>query len=348
MGILYATEIAMKKKRLAAFILFAPLCLLAACGGGGPSTDVVNYYWYKNTETDTMGNTNEKLEYDVTFISPTDKGDYFVTYNPGTYTTELTTVDYPFENGSDTVYCYKTRLDISGYYTLVQADGEPVTGETFTDFVETTSYFHGAKARHLLPIKSEKTIHSTNPVNAPTAETMSELIHISYTVEYSTAKSGSYALDALTGATVTRVNHITGATSEPVEMNIDYNGNYFDNEQILFALRGFDLSSSLSFGTNNPQTDEVVTVSFTEAPSEVPYPGGFTVDGEPSEESIAAYRVQFRYNMTNSGTPRTAIYAKKTSSNNNVYRNVMLRLEDPLSDGYGTLRYSLKSIVSSR
>lgn len=332
----------MKKKRLAGFLLLAPFCLLTACGGGGPATLPLEPNWFADASRTVIDNTYEKLEYSVKFQG-SKPGDYSVAYDEGTYTTELKAETYEFDDhSSKTVYSYSTELQISGHFTY-----QGVVGETFNDFIRSEVIFHETGLNKFCPIRSTKTIHSTNPVVNPTEEVTSELFYVTRTVEYSTMKSSKLEEAPLTGATVTATVHATkegeeDKTSDPLEVKIERDDSYLDNEQILFALRGLNMASasSIRFGTNNPQTDEIVTVKFTGSPSEDPLDLVFTIDGDPRPEgSIKAYKVQFGYDLAYSGMPRTAWYAAKTEGN--PYRNVLLRLDDELPNGYGTLRYTL-------
>lgn len=339
----------MKKKRLAGLALLAPLCLLAACGGGGPTTLSVNPNWYADTTTATVSAAiDEKLTYSVTFKEPSDqaKRKYFVTYNPGTYTTELTNEPMEFPNGdgsvsSTYVYHYHTELHITGFYTY-----ENTASETFEDYVISDVYFYGT-GLNLRPIRSTKTVHSTNPVNSPGEKTMSDLYHFQYEVTYNTARKYNAELESAhikrTDLLLEEGDENRVYESDP-DMKVNYKGSYFDNEEILVALRALDMTEAVKFGTNNPQKGEVIRVLFSAAPSATTFSDPFTINGTPREAGdINAYKVQFQYDGTYSGTPRTALYAARTDAKNNLYRNVMLRLDDPISDGYGTLIYTLTS-----
>ena len=78
----------MKKKSLAALSLFLPLTILCACGS--TPTQAFSANWYRDTSIrDIMSGKTEKLAYEVTF-EPKDTKPLSVSYEKGTYTTELT------------------------------------------------------------------------------------------------------------------------------------------------------------------------------------------------------------------------------------------------------------------
>ncbi len=331
----------MKKRRIAGLLVLLPLCALSACGGGGPTTLPISPNWYANTTTSRIDYSAERLEYAVTFTPPSVQGDYFVTYNDGVYTTELSTVNYTFGDGSSAnVYCYKTELKISGHYTY-----QGTAGETFEDFVTSAVYFHTAD-KNLRPIMSTKEIRSTNPAAVPAADHLCDTVHLTYSVVYNTNASASET--AVTAATVTSSLPDEGIEGDPAEIEIDADGSFFDNEEILFALRGLGMTAAVSFTTIDPQTNNVCDVIFTEAPAASTYsPTALALkDGDattPVTGDLAAYTVHFHYDIAQSGPERTAYYAALTDTASNQYRNVLLRLEDPIPSAYGTLVYTLKT-----
>ena len=117
----------MKKKSLAALSLFLPLTILCACGS--TPTQAFSANWYRDTSIrDIMSGKTEKLAYEVTF-EPKDTKPLSVSYEKGTYTTELTAMamQLPDSEKTETVYRYATRLDIKGKYSLNGQDGDVFT-----------------------------------------------------------------------------------------------------------------------------------------------------------------------------------------------------------------------------
>ncbi len=325
----------MNKKRVAGLVLLLPLGLLAACGGGGPTSLSISKNWYANTMTSQIPDTTEELEYAVTFKQPSVQGDCFVTYEEGTYKTTFEKVNYTFAHGQGNVYHYKTQLNITGHYTYKGTEGE-----AFSDSVVSDVWFR--TEAELLPIKSHKEIRSTSPLPNPGAELFYEKVNIGFDIIYNTADSSDGK--SLDSAEITSTLLDTGETSDPRTVNIGHSGSFFDNEQILFALRGLDMSAVSNFYTIDPRTNDVNGVTFSTTPEKTTFtPKSLTIGQTAATEDIQAYTVRFHYNISNAGPERTAIYAAKTSANNNTYRNVLLQLEDPIPNGYGTLIYTLKN-----
>lgn len=330
----------MKKKRVAGLLILAPLFLLAACGGGSSALPITAN-WYATTTTSRTDYSAEKLEYAVTFTPPSVPGDYYVNYDDGVYTTEFVSLSYEYEDGTKAnVYRYKTDLSISGHYTY-----QGTTGETFHDYVRSEVLFRLA-ADNLVPIRSSKEIYSTNPVASPSQDRLSSAVHIRYDVRYNTAHSVSDPLQkAVVTVSLPDETDETKKNGVPTEVGIDEGGSFFDNEEILFAIRGLSMTEVAKFSTIDPQTNAVTGVTFATAPEATAFtPTSLTVKGEGEvTEEIAAYKLLFYYDISQSGPERTAFYAASTSSENNRFRNVLLQLQDPIPNGYGTLVYTLRS-----
>lgn len=335
----------MNKKRVAGLMLLLPLGLLAACGSSGPSTLSISANWYENTTTSHTDYSAEELHYAVTFTPPSVPGDCTVSYEEGTYNTSFETCRYEFEDKSSAnIYCYKTSLNISGRYTYKGG-----ASKDFDDFVTSTVYFRTAQDG-LIPIKSTKEIKSTSPLANPTENAFCEEVHIIYDVVYNTASSYNAALQSAK-VTATLPDAEGQKTADPVEVEIDCDGSYFDNEEILFALRGLDMSAISNFYTMDPRTNEVVGVTYAGTPEKTAFTptkdSPITVEEAAVEGEIQAYTLRFYYDTDRSGPQRTAIYAAKLSPRN-TYRNVLLQLEDPIPNGYGTLIYTLRSATFAK
>lgn len=344
-------EIIMNKKRVAGLILLLPLGLLAACGGGGPSSLSISQNWYDSATTSQTDYSKEELEYTVKFTPPSVPGDCTVTYEEGTYKTSFETSRYEYADGSSAnVYCYQTSLNISGRYNY-----KDVASKEFDDFVTSTVYFRMA-GEGLVPIESKKEIKSTSPVANPSESVFYEDIHIIYQTVYSTADSYKAALTSAKIKAILPDSEDPERSDpdkiEPAEVKIDCNGSFFDNEEILFALRGLDMSAASSFYTIDPRTYDVTGTKFLEAPVATAFTPAndspLTIDGTAVTGEIQAYTVHLSYDSSRSGPARTAIYAAKTDAQNNKYRNVLLQLEDPIPNGYGTLMYVLRSATFAK
>lgn len=323
----------MKKIRLAGLLLLAPLTLLSACSGGTPLSFTAN--WYRNTALGgSVNDTLEELTYEVSFTPAENDSSFSVEYDTGTYTTRLKNANIALSDGSTKEgYIYTTELTISGRYRL----GSEVS-EDFSDRVSSSVSFLPV-TDGLKPVKSEKEVLSTSPiVSLPeTLEGAFETYHYTYDVSYDAALTTATAvytdLNAETPAPETREYAIDGTTT------------YLDNEQILFALRGLSLSSVATFRTVNSVmgiVTEVSTGTSTTGPTSLKESVDFTMDGTAVKTEIDAVQVPIIYQSTPSGQQQDLVYAATTDTNNNTYRNVLLRMEVPVLQSLGTLVYRLK------
>ena len=323
----------MKKIRLAGLLLLAPLTLLSACSGGTPLSFTAN--WYRNTALGgSVNDTLEELTYEVSFTPAENDSSFSVEYDTGTYTTRLINANIALSDGSTKEgYIYTTELTISGRYRL----GSEVS-EDFSDRVSSSVSFLPV-TDGLKPVKSEKEVLSTSPiVSLPeTLEGAIETYHYTYDVSYDAALTTATAvytdLNAETPAPETREYAIDGTTT------------YLDNEQILFALRGLSLSSVATFRTVNSVmgiVTEVSTGTSTTGPTSLKESVDFTMDGTAVKTEIDAIQVSIIYQSTPSGQQQDLVYAAATDTNNNTYRNVLLRMEVPVLQSLGTLVYRLK------
>ena len=323
----------MKKIRLAGLLLLAPLTLLSACSGGTPLSFTAN--WYRNTALGgSVNDTLEELTYEVSFTPAENDSSFSVEYDTGTYTTRLINANIALSDGSTKEgYIYTTELTISGRYRL----GSEVS-EDFSDRVSSSVSFLPV-TDGLKPVKSEKEVLSTSPiVSLPeTLEGAIETYHYTYDVSYDAALTTATAvytdLNAETPAPETREYAIDGTTT------------YLDNEQILFALRGLNLSSVATFRTVNSVmgiVTEVSTGTSTTGPTSLKESVDFTMDGTAVKTEIDAVQVPIIYQSTPSGQQQDLVYAATTDTNNNTYRNVLLRMEVPVLQSLGTLVYRLK------
>ncbi len=329
----------MKKKRIAALALLAPLTLLCACAGEKAPL-AINTNWCSKTDLGSdISGTKETLTYDVSFQAPDEKDVFGVVYEGGTYVTDLSVemATLPDET-QELAYVYTTTLTVSGYYFY----GEEKS-ETFTDSVVSRMVFRNASKR-LAPIISTSEMKQTLLRSAAPTSLQETYSSTHY------ARSTSYN-EFTTQATVTLTDKKLEAdklandeayTPLSQTVSIDKGGSYFDSEQILFALRGIDITAATSFYSIDPQ-DRTLSEVTTTAATAVEYDlTGVTVDGQPSTQKIQAYNTALTYNKTMAGAGRSLWYAKTVSASANTYRNVLLRMETPLMYGMGTLVYTLK------
>ncbi len=318
----------MKKLRIAGLLLLAPLTLLTACGG--ESKLELNSNWYANTTANEVRGT-ETLTYDVSFIKPTTEGAFGVVYEGGTYTTALSGETVTIAGvGDETVYVYTTTLNVNGYYFLNDQKS------SFSDEVTTSVKFRRADFG-LSPISSTSDVSATVllTANPTTLDGAIKETHITRETKY----------DLSTNKATVTTTDLTKQTPTPATQEFVLpNGTFFDNEQLLFALRSISLEKQVGVYSIDPQTNTLEQV-VTYSPTAVDYSmSGVSINGEPcSAEKVSAYSMTVNYNKIMSGNGRTVWYAQKTSNNSNTYRNVMLCMETPLLYNLGTIRYSLKT-----
>lgn len=318
----------MKKIRFAGLLLLAPLTLLAACAGATPTLSF-NANWYRNTSLKAnISDTYERLEYAVSFEPQSDTG-FSVAYTDGTYTTELKNDLLELDNSRQSGYVFTTSLEISVQFSL---DGEK--SEVFRDVVRTEAQFLSA-ADGLKPVRSFRTVRCHAPASeAPISLKDSYFdYYYSYSVEYD---------DALSTAETVYLD-LSDENSQPRQKSYELagKGSFLDNEQILFALRGVDLSAAYSFRSLNLVTAKVQEIALSNV-TETAVKADFEMDGEPVQsESLAAISVDIGYSGSNRGQSQTVVYAKTTDPAANVYRNVPLSVDVPILHTLGTLRYRL-------
>ena len=322
-----STEATMKPKRFFSLFALAPLALLAGCGGTIALSFSPN--WYAKTTSENLTGTYEHLVYDVSFKSS--GGDYAVEYSAGSYETTLTD-DPSFSMNGKTyaVYHLHTELSLTGRY-FYKTEAE----QAFEDSMVSDVWFLSAGAS-LQPLKSEKYIHSTVPAVEPTTQNLTRTFEYTYSVTYSEDRSSAeYTLD------IASPEENKGKTQNSVELETD--GTFLDNEEIAFALRGIDYSSSspITFNTIDPQTNRCLGVSGS-TPSAEQEAISLLINGEKVEDTITTAHIELRYDIANPGPVRTFVYAAKTSDNENRFRNVLLRFESPIIQSLGTLTYTLK------
>lgn len=327
----------MKKRKFASLLLLAPLALCAACGGGLRRVEFQTN-WYRNTSLgDAIADTIEELEYAVTMSENTPRDGFSATYTDGSYKMYLKNDSVTLDASTREGYVLTSSFQIAVEFSL-----NGVSTGVMYDSVDTSVEFLPV-GDNLKPVHSRKEVISHTPNESPAdiAYAYTEY-HYSYDVEYD---------DALTVAKVTYTNLLTneatGETYEPVtqEYDIEGEGTYLDNEEILFAMRGVNFSSASTFRTFNSTMGRVLEVSLREAGKDVTESVSFERNGEQfATEELPAYEVRLGYEG-NIGQGRKIVFAKKSSDTNNENRNVPLRIESPIVRSLGTLCYTLKKAV---
>lgn len=322
----------MKKRQLAALALAAPLLGLSACTGGIAGL-ALSANWFQRTGDTPTSSANETLEYSVTFQA--EAGNTFLSYGEGTYRTVLTAENTSLADGS-TEMCYRLTSTLSVPVTYT------VGGETasFEDTVTSDVWFRDV-SHSLQPVRSVKTfsVHSPQTTEPTTLESAYEAYAYTYTVQYNAD---------CTSADIEAVYTVPEADPHTVTVDLsDAGGTYLDNEQILFALRGLNMSSAVSFSSINPVKFALATVTMTEAPTSASEMLSFSINGTAGEHSLTTYTCSIGYSGSNPGQPQTLTYAGLTDANNNTYRNVLLRMQTPVMNSLGTFTYELTSAVFS-
>lgn len=331
----------MKKLKYLAPLLALPLLLLGGCKGSTPAL-ALSANWNKDTTNKGLDGTKNLLEtltYSVSFEG-TDDGKYAVHYGEGTYTTRLECRMIEAGEASQYGYYYRTELNIPVWFTVNGAESEK-----FNDTLVSEAWFLNLN-NSLQPVKSTKTANSHTPIgNKPADLNADHYFHYdgNITIDYD---------NPLSKATINRryLERYSSQT-EAVEKNTENlitkikSENYFDNEQILFVLRGTDMSASASLKTINPTALHSVSTVRMTAPTKTAYAANFTVNENDAqtkiETNLDAFTTQISYST--GGQAQSITYAAKTDTNNNLYRNVMLQMDVPLSFNLGTLKYTLKT-----
>lgn len=292
--------------------------------------------WYSGSIPSSGDEAAETLEYKVSFLkgASLDNIGYTLSYNDGTYVTELTTAR---ENG-EVIYTYRSALNIQSVYTLNSVS------ETQDNTIESVVKFKGT-ANALEPVSSYKYIHSYSPNYTSPSKIEGCYTEYEYAVEIT--YSGNQGVSRTYSSQTETDSESTSSTGETNEITNEFSISrkkytYLDNEQLLFALRGIDpaQNSSPKFNVYNPYTKmQRVKTSFDAVKT-----GNFTflmeADTTATERPISYYPVSVQYDADNSGAAQEIWIAQKQSSNS--YRNVILRMEIPLAYYLGSLVYELK------
>ncbi len=316
----------MKHKKLSLLTTLAlGVTLLSACTG---MTKPVTFSDNWKTNPNAGAEITETLTYKVQH-EPKDGliSDYKVEYKNGTYTTKLNTQS---ENGI-TYYTYTTLLNIDVVYIYGNESA------TFTDRVETEAKFLRS-ADNLRPISSKKEFLSHSPANV----TVEKLEDCYYEYNYALVTTYNDSLSEGTTVVTQRAGENTHENTSTFEIDDDVR--YLDNEQLLFALRGVNVSSASStatFAVYAPFTRAVQEVKAAFSTSTESSTFTFTRNGEQKERNINYRTVEVSLNTKNPGSKQVLWIAEKTE--NNVNRNLILRMETQVSYELGSLVYTLQT-----
>jgi outer membrane protein assembly factor BamE (lipoprotein component of BamABCDE complex) len=322
----------MKGKKISTIL--ALILGLTALSGCTNSDQKVNFGNFWQEDALSQNDIHETLVYDVTFdANDVSLVDYTLAYKDGKYTTSLVSA----KEDDKTVYTYTTALTITAQYTL-----NGVTEEC-QDVVTSTVKFYAAEYG-LQPISSEKEIKASSPT-AITGTQVSECYQ-----QYHYATKITYNENCTEGKSVV-THYLTEGDPKVKENTFEIEQkkfSYLDNEQVLLALRGVrNSTSSAKLNVYSAFAESVQKVSWTfdkEVSAEFSF---YKNGGEEKTKSTITYRpVNLVLDEKNPGATQIAWIAKKpeASSTANTNRNVILRLETPLSYGLGSLIYTLNSV----
>lgn len=322
----------MRSRRLAPLVLLLPLALLTACAGVTPELTIAPN-WYPSPNNPNPLAAKETLVYSVTSKEIEKiEGALYAAYD-GTYTTNLTYTSY---NGAP-AYLFSADLVAEVVYS-------GSSEATVTETVHSDVWFAlETDASPLRPYYSKRTVESVVPDLTANGYPLTKY-NYSFEVKYDWDTSK---------AAVTFTNHLLSSSvdefrpdaspSGSAEIDLRGEGTYLDNEQVLFAMRGLTLANGVSFRTVNPVKDKVwrcAAAGTLGTPQSVEYDAKFIRNGTETEQTVDAHKIALGYADGNTGTTKTYIYADRVGGEN-LYRNVLLEMEEPLIGGLGTLVYKL-------
>lgn len=321
------------KKFIAAIALTLAATTLAACTDSDQSVEFNNYWNYNSLVLEEM---DETLEYDVVF----EKGagmeliDYTLAYSEGSYVTHLKS-----DETQSGVYRYTTDFSIKVTYTY---NGESVVKE---DSVKTEVVFRDAN-NGLLPVSSEKWIVSHSPRNGDVSKL--DDCYGEFRRHIKTVYDENKNATCTVSLTYTYTPEVVSTKT------FSANGgkySYLDNEQLLVGLRAISTSvtsAKVQFYNAFQQTKQTAKLSFSteEDGAEFSYLDlAANPDATEKTKKTIPYReVTITLDATNPGSTQTAWLAKNSTPEKNTYRNMLLKLETPLSYNLGKLVYSLRSV----
>lgn len=334
-------SIVMKKRYFACLALALPALAFAGCTSGA-SRLAISANWYAAADTTSeISNTYEELVYTVSFES-TGTDAYSVEYDEGTYTATLRNENITIGATVRAGYHLTTELTITGRYSV---NGE--TGEDFTDVVISDVWFLDVTTE-LQPVRSVKKVLSHSPSHTNSYPDSIEDASTTYEYTY----TSEYNEDCTEASVALTYTQPEGMPDVERTVSLSGNGTYLDNETILFAMRGINTASALSFRTVNPVTQQQTGIAMSAAPEIAErtqtfainaYENGTVTEGASVEHTLDAYTFTLGYSGSNAGQSQTLTYAARTDGVTNTYRNVLLEMSVPIINSLGTLTYRLTS-----
>ncbi len=314
------------KKKFFASLLAGVLALgcLSACTDSDKSV-AFSEYWKKNSLSG--GEVKESLTYSVKFEASLglDNLSYTLSYGEGSYVTLL--------QSTAQGYAYTTEFTVPVSYTY--------GGETkeFEDKVVTKVEFSNKALR---PISSHKEVLSHTPTNGSPNSLADCYAEFRYKIDTVYNQDGS----ATAKVVYDKTEDVEAHEADPTSFNYqkgDYS--YLDNEEILLALRAISSdTTSGKFKVYDPALESMQTIKFSfEKDATNNFAHAFNGAALPSA-SITYRAASIQLSAQNPGVTQTAWIAKTNDPQSNTNRNVMLRLETPLSYNLGKFVYELKSV----
>lgn len=318
----------MKLKKICALATLVSCASLAACSSAVRTS--FDAYWRKSLDSneDVVLQGAEAAEYDVIFEAG-DNASYSVKYTDGKYTTRL--------SGKDKNYLYETHLTIDVQYFY----GDEAS-EVFTDEVVSSVVFKSTQ-KGLSPVRSEKksVMHSPITASPVSLNTCYSTFYSSVVTDYETEQC---TISSYENASFLTDDEAKATLSETRSITVEDDYSLIDNESLLVAIRGVSSSTTETVFVYNSAAGALQKVQFAqEAKTSADFE--FIVTGKDTEKTkrtVAYTPFTVSINETNSGSSQKVWVA--TDRETNEYRNIVLRMDVPLSFNLGTLSYRLNTV----
>lgn len=306
----------MKKKMLCA--LSVALCLSSLCGCGSAQITTFSAPWNLTSVNTVVPNTSEKFSYSVNYEP---NGSSYVQYQNGKYV-----VDFSVDPNDASAYLLKSEFTVSVSFSYGGA-----STEWFSDSIVSEVKILSA-ANGLQPVSSKKTVVS----HSPTGERATSLKCYD---EYNYSIETTYKENGRSG--VCKVQNNGGKKieegSKKFSASKDYS--YLDNEELIFALRA--ISSSTTVQTYNASTTTVQKIKASIGKKKDDK-FTFKLGEETAERTISYAPISLSISERNPGGTQT-VWVARNPSQKNTYRNMILKMETPLSYNLGKFVYTLAS-----
>ena len=373
----------------AAVLMAGAAATLAGCAGCSgcnndtKNTALTNSNWYTGTSYkgiqpsfipngENADYTKEVIVYDVQHDGMSGNSTYSVEYRNGTFTTEFYGTEYDWktnavfpadanaENSKETVYYYRTELEIEVRFAM-KSDAEHPT-EWFKDSVINESYFRAA-GKNLQPVFSRQVIKSTSPAAYQASKLTSAYHSVDVTYENYYDSSCSQAVSIIKEAGKDE-DRKTYKNLGKIKNTL------FDNAYLYTAVRSMKLSTDFSqtvslfsaanggistytiSGSDTPLGNEDrknASAALAAAKPALYTPVTQDAEGNIVEDTgVPATAMEVRYSGGSlSGTVQKIWYASIVNADNNTARCTMLKISVPLSYNLGTLNYTIKEVKST-